>query len=103
MRVNISSARTGEQMGQGDADTHYGLEHFGFDVEEMDSAIERLEGSGRRLGRWAYRDGRRPEDRLHQGAGRHSDRADSTKIKRRVAMQGAGEAPQRDQHLDGPF
>ncbi len=46
MRVNISSARTGEQMGQGDADTHYGLEHFGFDVVEMDSAIERLEGLG---------------------------------------------------------
>ena len=33
-------------MGQGDADTHYGLEHFGFDVVEMDSAIARLEGLG---------------------------------------------------------
>ena len=46
MRVNISSARTGEQMGQGDADTHYGLEHFGFDVVDLDAEIKRLEGLG---------------------------------------------------------
>lgn len=46
MRVNISGARTGEQMGQGDADPHYGLEHFGFDVVDMDEEIKRLEGLG---------------------------------------------------------
>ena len=46
MRVNISGARTGEQMGQGDADPHYGLEHFGFDVADMDEEIKRLEGLG---------------------------------------------------------
>ena len=46
MRVNISGARTGERMGQGDADPHYGLEHFGFDVVDMDEEIKRLEGLG---------------------------------------------------------
>ena len=46
LRVNISGARTGEQMGPGDADPHYGLEHFGFDVVDMDSEIKRLEGLG---------------------------------------------------------
>ena len=46
MRVNISGARTGEQMGQGDADPHYGLEHFGFDVVDMNEEIKRLEGLG---------------------------------------------------------
>ena len=46
LRVNISGARTGEQMGPGDADPHYGLEHFGFDVVDMDEEIKRLEGLG---------------------------------------------------------
>ncbi len=46
MRVNISGARTGEKMGPGDADAHYGLEHFGFDVVDMDEEIKRLEGLG---------------------------------------------------------
>ena len=46
LRVNISGARTGERMGPGDADPHYGLEHFGFDVVDMDEEIKRLEGLG---------------------------------------------------------
>ena len=46
LRVNISGARTGEKMGPGDADPHYGLEHFGFDVVDMDEEIKRLEGLG---------------------------------------------------------
>ena len=33
-------------MGPGDADPHYGLEHFGFDVVDMDEEIKRLEGLG---------------------------------------------------------
>ena len=40
LRVNISGARTGEKMGPGDADPHYGLEHFGFDVVDMDEEIK---------------------------------------------------------------
>jgi catechol 2,3-dioxygenase-like lactoylglutathione lyase family enzyme len=40
--VNISGQRTGEVMGQGDATPHFGLEHFGVDVEDLDAEIRRL-------------------------------------------------------------
>ena len=42
--VNISGARTDEQMGDGDAVPHWGLEHFGLNVDDMDAEIERLTG-----------------------------------------------------------
>ena len=47
--VNISGARTDERMGQGDADAHYGIEHFGFDSADIDADIKRLEGLGATL------------------------------------------------------
>ena len=47
--VNISGARTNEQMGVGDATAHYGLEHFGINVDDMDAEIKRLEGLGAEL------------------------------------------------------
>ena len=47
--VNISGARTNEKMGQGDANAHYGLEHFGFDSAGLEADITRLEGLGARL------------------------------------------------------
>lgn len=47
--VNISGARTNEKMGQGDATAHYGLEHFGFDSEDIDADIARLKGLGATL------------------------------------------------------
>ena len=47
--VNISGARTDEQMGDGDATAHYGLEHFGINVDDMDAEIKRLEGLGAEL------------------------------------------------------
>src|SRR5947207_10896224 len=47
--VNISGARTNEKMGQGDASAHYGLEHFGFDSEDIDTDIARLKGLGATL------------------------------------------------------
>ena len=43
-RVNISSAGTNEPMGKGDASTHWGLEHFGLNVDDLDAEIERLKG-----------------------------------------------------------
>jgi predicted enzyme related to lactoylglutathione lyase len=49
MAVNISGARTNEKMGKGDATPHHGLEHFGFDTEEIEGDIRRLEGFGARL------------------------------------------------------
>ena len=45
----ISGARTDERMGQGNADVHYGLEHFGITVDDMDAEIERLTALGAEL------------------------------------------------------
>ena len=36
-------------MGGGDATPHWGLEHFGVDVDDMDAEIARLEGLGAEL------------------------------------------------------
>ena len=47
--INISGARTGEQMGGGDAPVHWGIEHFGLNVDDMDAEIERLTGFGAEL------------------------------------------------------
>lgn len=47
--VNISGARTGETLGPGDAAAHHGLEHFGFDSNNLEADIERLEALGARL------------------------------------------------------
>ena len=44
--VNISGARTNETMGDGDADAHWGLEHFGIEVDDLDAEIQRLVGLG---------------------------------------------------------
>jgi catechol 2,3-dioxygenase-like lactoylglutathione lyase family enzyme len=49
MAVNISGARTGETLGPGDASAHHGLEHFGFDSEDLEADIARLTGLGARL------------------------------------------------------
>jgi catechol 2,3-dioxygenase-like lactoylglutathione lyase family enzyme len=49
MAVNISGARTNERLGSGDASAHHGLEHFGFDSEDLEADIRRLEGLGARL------------------------------------------------------
>ena len=47
--VNISAARTDEKMGDGDANAHWGLEHFGIKVDDMNAEIERLTGLGAQL------------------------------------------------------
>lgn len=49
MLVNISGARTGEHLGPGDASAHHGLEHFGFDSDDIKADIARLEGLGATL------------------------------------------------------
>lgn len=46
LAINISGARTGETLGPADADAHLGLEHFGFDTDDMDADLARLEGLG---------------------------------------------------------
>ncbi len=47
--VNISGARTDEQMGEGSAIAHWGIEHFGLDVDDMDAELERLTGLGAKV------------------------------------------------------
>jgi len=47
--VNISGARTNEKLGEGDAVPHWGLEHFGLNVDDMDAEIDRLTGLGAEL------------------------------------------------------
>ena len=47
--VNVSSARTEEKMGDGDASAHWGLEHFGIAVDDIDAEIERLSRLGAEL------------------------------------------------------
>jgi catechol 2,3-dioxygenase-like lactoylglutathione lyase family enzyme len=49
LMVNISGARTGERLGPGDANAHHGLEHFGFDSDDIEGDIARLQGLGARL------------------------------------------------------
>ncbi len=40
--VNISGARTDEKMGDADASAHWGLEHFGIKVDDLDAEIDKL-------------------------------------------------------------
>jgi lactoylglutathione lyase len=44
--VNISSARDGEEMAEGDAGSHWGLEHFGVNSDDLQADIERLAALG---------------------------------------------------------
>jgi lactoylglutathione lyase len=49
LTINISSERAGETLGPADANPHYGLEHFGFDTDDMGADIARLVGLGAEL------------------------------------------------------
>jgi catechol 2,3-dioxygenase-like lactoylglutathione lyase family enzyme len=49
LAINISGALTGQSLGPGDAQPHHGLEHFGFDSENLDEDIARLRGLGAEL------------------------------------------------------
>lgn len=47
--INVSGSRTDEKMGDGDSSAHWGLEHFGIKVDDMQSEIDRLSGLGAQL------------------------------------------------------
>lgn len=49
--INISGQRDkmGEKLGPASAEPRFGLEHFGFDVDDMDSELARLTGLGAEL------------------------------------------------------
>ena len=42
LTVNISNERTGETLGRGDSNPHFGLEHFGFDSVDIKADIKKL-------------------------------------------------------------
>ncbi|MQF48497.1 VOC family protein [SAR202 cluster bacterium AC-647-N09_OGT_505m] len=47
--VNISGMRAEERMGNGDASAHWGLEHFGIEVDDLDAELKRLGDLGGKL------------------------------------------------------
>jgi catechol 2,3-dioxygenase-like lactoylglutathione lyase family enzyme len=47
--INISGSRTDEKMGDSDASAHWGLEHFGIKVDDMQAEIDRLSKLGAQL------------------------------------------------------
>ena len=49
LAINISAEKEGEVLGPADADAHYGLEHFGVDVDNIEAEIKRLVGLGAEL------------------------------------------------------
>lgn len=44
--VNISDARPGEVMGEGDAGLHYGLEHIAINTDDLDADLARFKEQG---------------------------------------------------------
>ena len=46
LAINISSERPNEKLGPADDDAHYGLEHFGFDTDDIEADIDRLVSLG---------------------------------------------------------
>ena len=46
VRINVTSAPAGETLPEGTADSHYGLEHFGFDTDDIEGVMARLESQG---------------------------------------------------------
>ena len=44
--INISSARTNEDLEDGNSNVHWGLEHFGITVLDMDAELKRLASLG---------------------------------------------------------
>ena len=95
--INISGARTNEIMGDGDADAHWGLEHFGIEVDDLDAEIERLVGLGAVLKQPPRRRFRQTPHCLHRGPRRHAHRGYAGSIATRLAARGG-----RDGELEGP-
>ncbi len=48
-RINVTGAGTGQVMPRGTSEVHYGLEHFGFDTDDIAADIARLERAGTKI------------------------------------------------------
>ena len=45
-RFNVTSAPAGQTLPEGTADSHYGLEHFGFDTDDIEGVTAHLQSHG---------------------------------------------------------
>lgn len=45
-RINVTSAPAGETLPDGTAESHYGLEHFGFDTDDIEAAMAHVQAHG---------------------------------------------------------
>jgi catechol 2,3-dioxygenase-like lactoylglutathione lyase family enzyme len=46
LRINVTSAPAGQTLPEGTAEPHYGLEHFGFDTDDIEGVTARLQAHG---------------------------------------------------------
>ena len=76
----ISGARTDERMGQGDADVHYGLEHFGHHRRRHGRRNRAPYRNGRGGCGRSHFQPRRADNRVYQGAGRRPHRTAATPL-----------------------
>lgn len=44
--INVTSAPAGETLPEGTADYHFGLEHFGFETDNIEESMTSLEAAG---------------------------------------------------------
>lgn len=44
--INVTSAPAGETLPEGTADYHFGLEHFGFETDDIEASMGKLEAAG---------------------------------------------------------
>ena len=44
--INVTSAPAGETLPEGTSDYHFGLEHFGFETDDIKSSMAKLEAAG---------------------------------------------------------
>ena len=44
--INVTSAPAGETLPEGTADYHFGLEHFGFETDDIEASMAKLEAAG---------------------------------------------------------
>jgi lactoylglutathione lyase len=44
--INVTSAPLGETLPEGTADYHFGLEHFGFETEDIEASMSLLKAAG---------------------------------------------------------
>ena len=46
VRLNVTSAPAGQTLPEGTAESHYGLEHFGFDTDDIEATMAHMEQNG---------------------------------------------------------